>query len=410
MTEATPLLVLASVTAGFAGTWWWGGSTDLLDWATPARVVAAGYLILLGIGAVALSITGEMVGGALLIGCAMLAIAIGTASTTLIRGGRPGPPERTMRIGPWRRWVVIGAAAIGILAATSLALEHGMPLLSDDPQAARMGWTGPRLDAFRWLVPPAALLAFGIALVRRDRRSAAIAGAALVGVAGIEVLAASRALPLELGLAAVLMAVWAGGRIGARRWALILLAGGVVFIGVLFARVGDDGAFASPVDAVRFAIERTVGRVVLIGPRTIEVIVEVFPDEQPYLGGSTYTRWLDRLTGTPPAPSLGSFLFERLFPGEPPGGFASPGVLGEGYANFGPVGALLLMVGLGAVSVGVGEALRRTPAEVVVRVMFALLAVVLVRTYAASLLGSLLAAGAAVAWWLAIAGRRAPET
>jgi hypothetical protein len=173
----------------------------------------------------------------------------------------------------------------------------------------------------------------------------------------------------------------------------------ILFLGVLFARVDPGGSFSGPLDLLEFAINRTVGRVVLIQPRTIELVVATFPEDEPYLLGASYARWLDRVSGQDPRQSLGSWLFERLFPDEPPGGFAAPGVLAEGYANFGPVFALGLMVVLGAGAAWLGGALARAPAEVGVRVLAALLVVVLLRTYAASLNGTLLTAAAAVGWW-----------
>ena len=174
---------------------------------------------------------------------------------------------------------------------------------------------------------------------------------------------------------------------------------------MLFARVAPENAFSGPLDAIAFAVERTVGRVILIGPRTIDAVVTAFPDERPFLGGSSYVRWLGRVTGAEPEPSLGSYLFERLFPDEPPGGFAAPGVLGEAYANFGLVGALGMMVVLGAAAVGVGAILGRAPPEIALRVALALIVVALLRTYAASLLGTLLTVGAAVGWWAVVGWR-----
>jgi hypothetical protein len=395
------LVVTALIAAGSLVAWRAGGPADApLDPTTPVRVLVLGYLVLYGIGSIALAANGEASGGPLLVGGAMVAIGLGAWLVRRVQGP-PVAMAPPVAIGPLRTWVVVALAGAGLVAFAALAIEHGVPLLSGDAQASRAGFAGLRLDLFRWLVPPAALVALGIALVTRRREAMVVAAAALGAVAGLEVLAASRALPLELGVAAVLLAWWAGRRFRLRTWLLIGGAAMVLVLGVLFARIAPQGGFAGPIDMLEFAVNRTVGRIVLIQPRTIDVVVETFPDEQPYLLGSSYVRWLGRFSGEGPQQSLGSWLFEQLFPDEPPGGFAAPGVLAEGYANFGPLFALALMVALGAATVWLGGALARAPAEVAIRVLGALLVVVVLRTYAASLNGTLLTAAAAVAWWVA---------
>jgi hypothetical protein len=259
-------------------------------------------------------------------------------------------------------------------------------------------------DLFRWLVPPATLVAAGIAVTLGSRRSALVGAGAIAAVIALEVLAASRALPFELGVAAVLLVVWAGGRVRLGMWVLVVTAAAVIFLGVLFARVAPEGSFSGPLDAVAFALNRTIGRVVLIQPRTVDAAVEVFPDELPYLAGSSYLRWTSRVAGDEPPAALGTILFAHLFPDEPPGGFAAPGVMAEGYANFGPIFALGLMVVIGAAAAGLGRWLGHAPADVATRVLAALLAVAIIRTYATSLNGFLITCAAALGWWILVAG------
>jgi hypothetical protein len=396
-------LLIAAVTAalvaiGAVTAWRAGGPADRPLDPTASRVVVLGYLVLYGVGAVLLAAAGESTGGALLIGGSFVAIALGIVLTRRVSAPVVAvPPMTTVGV---VRWLPLGLlAVIGLLGAISLAAEFGLPLLTENAQLTRTGWTGPRLDAFRWFVPPAALTLLGIALVTRRRDALAVAGAALAGVLAIEVLAASRALPFELGLAAILLALWAGWRGRLRTWVAVATVAAVIFFGVLFARVAPEGSFSGPLDAAAFAFNRTVGRVVLIGPRTIEAAVTLFPGEQPPLGGDSYLRWLDRLRGEEAQPALGSLLFTRLFPTEPPGGFAAPGVLGEGYANLGTPWALALMVALGAAATALDLALARLRPGVALRVTLAILAVVLLRTYATSLLGTAVTAAAAIGWW-----------
>jgi hypothetical protein len=390
------------VSVGAILTWWAGGRPGTLrEWSTPARVVVGGYLILYGLGAVGLAASGEAARGPLLVGGAFVAMGIGV---WLVRAlaGPAAPMVAGTTVGPIRIGIVLALVAIGLAMYAWLAVDYGIPLLSGDAQHVRLGWGGIRLDLFRWLVPPAALLLVGVAIASRDRNLSIAAGAALAGVVVLEVAAASRALPLELGLAAVLVAVWAGRHVSRRGWFLVVAAAALVFFGVLFARVAPEGGFTGPLDTAAFAVNRTVGRVALIHPRTIEVVVDVFPTEEPYLAGGSYVRWLAYVRGTEPPPPLGSELFERLFPTEPPGGFAAPGLLAEAYANFGPVWALLLMVAVGAFAAWIGRWLSRASPSAATRAFAALIVVATLRTYATSLNGFVLTAGAALGWWILV--------
>ncbi len=396
--------VAVLVVGGSAIAWWAGGPPGRPTyWATPVRLLVLGALILDGLGAVALAASGESTGGALLIGASFVAIGLGASAVRLVTGGATLPMTE-MTVGPVRAVVVAGLAGVGLAMYGLLASRHGIPLLTGDAQSARAGFVGPPWDLFRWLVPPAALVAAGIALTLGSRRWAIAGLGAIGGVIALEVLAASRALPFELGVTALLLVVWAGRRLRLGVWALVVTAAAVIFLGVLFARVAPEGSFSGPLDAVAFALNRTVGRVILIQPRTVDAAVDVFPDQLPHLGGSSYLRWTSRLTGEEPPAALGTILFAHLFPGEPPGGFAAPGLLAEGYANFGPIFALGLMVVVGGAAAGLGRWLGHAPADVATRVLAALLAVAIMRTYATSLNGFLITCGAALGWWILVAG------
>jgi hypothetical protein len=394
---------IAMILAGFVVTWRLGGPPARpADPATPVRLLVLGLVVLDGAGAVALAAAGESVGGSLLVAASFPAIALGVLVVDRL-AGRPSPLEWPMTVGRSRLALAGLIAVLGLVAYGSIAVAHGIPLLTRDPQDTRLAFGGLVFDAFRWLVPPGAIVAIALAVARPSRSTWLVAAAGTSAVAALEVMAASRALPFELGVAALLIVLWAGRRFSARVWIAVALAAATLFLGVLFARMAPGAGFRDPVDAANFAVDRTIGRVVLIQPRTVEVIVATFPDDEDYLFGSTYVRWLAPLTGAERPPSLGSQLFEELFPGEPPGGFAAPGLLGEGYANFGLVGALGLMVALGALAAALGVMIPRWPADPATRTLAALLTVAILRTYATSLNGFLLTAGAAVGWWLLVA-------
>ena len=48
--------------------------------------------------------------------------------------------------------------------------------------------------------------------------------------------------------------------------------------------------------------------------------------------------------GRPDIPNLGYWVYPRLFPGQEPPGYAAPGILGEAWANFGPLGLVLFLL------------------------------------------------------------------
>jgi hypothetical protein len=398
-------IVAALVIGGGALAWRAGGPQDRpLDPATPARLVVLVYVVMYGVGAVVLAATGEATVGPFVTGGAFIAIGAGAWLGRRLLGPVSGSVAG-VEVGPIRPIVIVLLAGLGLVAFGSLAMQFGLPLISADPQAARTGYGGFRLDMFRWLVPPAALVALGVALARPSRMAWAVAATSLALVAGLEVLAASRALPFELGIAAVLIVLWAGRRPTARHWLLLGLAAAVLFLGVQFARIGNEGGFSGALDAAGFGVRRTVDRVLLVHPRTIDLVVRTFPGEQPFMAGGTYVRWLSPLTGSEPAPALGTTLFQALFPGEPGGGFAAPGLLGEAWANGGPLLAAVLMIALGFAAVGLSRVADGLSAGAVDRTLAAVLAVALARTYAASLNGFLLTAAVTVAWWLCAGGR-----
>ncbi len=391
---------------GAALAWRAGGPTigsDAPDWTSPARLTVLAYLLFHAAGSLLLLTTSASVGaGPLLAGGAIMAFGVGAFIARQL-------------LGPDRRWpapIKSGfdtrgtavLAAVGLVAVGVLIAEHGLPLLERDPQASRAGFAGPLFDAFRWLAPPAAVLVFARSWTHGDRRDRIVGLAGLAAVAGLEILLGSRALPFELAAAALLVAWWAGRRPGARVWVALGALGVVVFVGVLLVRAGPDGGYRGPAEAAAFAARRTIDRVILIHPRTLELVASEIPTREPYFGGSTYVRRLSVLLGAPERPSLGYWLYERLFPGET-GGFAAPGVAGEAWANGGPIWTGLLMGALGALAIWLGRILSRLPGGPADRVFAALVTVALARTYATSLNGFLLTLLAAAAWWLVASGR-----
>ncbi|HEX5015811.1 MAG TPA: hypothetical protein VFV72_16825 [Candidatus Limnocylindrales bacterium] len=403
----TLLAVVGLAAVGAALGWWAGGTfatrSERLDPTSPVRAAVVAFVLLHVVGSVALLVSGESGGpGPLLASGALAAFGAGAAGLRLWLGP-PGAigPRRTDGLS---RAGLAGMAVIGLIAVGALVWQFGVPLLSPDPVLSRAGFSGLALDLFRWFVPSAAVALAALAVASRSRRDTRLAAAVVAGVAGLEILFASRALPAELALEVLLVGFWAGARVSRRAW-LVLAAGALaVFVGVQLIRVAPQGLYGNAAEAVEFAARRTVDRVLLIHPRTLEVIATTIPDEEPYFGGSTYVRRIAVILGQEERPSLGFWLYERLFPGET-GGFAAPSVAGEAWANGGPLLVGVVMAALGAFAAWLGRALRRLPGGPVDRAFAAVVVVAVARTYATSLNGLLLTLVVSTGWWLIASGR-----
>ncbi len=403
-----PLLGLIALSVGGAALAWWAGGrwatrSEALDPTTPLRAAVLAFISFCVVGSFVILVTGHSDGaGPLLAGGALVSLGVGGALARRLLGQDPPmPPPRADGLS------VVGLvllAGVGLVAIVYLIGNHGIPLLAADAQGSRQGFAGPVFDLFRWLVPPAALAAFALAVATGTRREAWIAAVAFVAVAGVEVLLASRALPFELAIGALLIAFWAGRLPSKRMWVALGAAGLIMFVGVQLVRVGPAGSFEGAADAAAFAVRRTVDRVLLIHPRTLEVVVTTIPAAEPYFGGSTYVRRLAPFLGLDDRPTLGYWIYERLFPGQP-GGFAAPGVPGEAWANGGPLLAAAMMAALGGFAVWLSRVLSRLPGGPVDRAFAAVAVVAVARTYATSLNGFLLTMAVTAGWWFIASGR-----
>lgn len=373
------------------------------DPTTPVRAFIVAYVALYGVGSVLLLIGGESRGaGPILVVTGILAFAVGVWLAASV-AGKVDPMPHGLSSGRPSIPVIAGLALVGFVAFASMAAEFGIPLLARDPQVSRAGFVGLQFDAFRWLVPPAGILLFGLALHDGGRsRRLTLAAAGMIGATLLLLVAiASRALVFEFALALLLVFAWTGRRLPIRAYASITAAGLVLFVGIQLGRVGPDESFSGPTDVGQFVVTRTVNRVVLIHPRTLEVVAARIPAEEPYFGLSSYVRRLSVLAGEPARPSLGYWIYERLFPGQP-GGFAAPGILGEAWANGGPVWSMVVMTLFGAAAHVAGRFVARLPDGAADRAFAALVVLAIARAYATSLNGTILTLIVTAAWWLLV--------
>ena len=99
------------------------------------------------------------------------------------------------------------------------------------------------------------------------------------------------------------------------------------------------GPTTRPGRELAFAAERTVNRIVLIQPRTLDALQAAIPAEEPFFNGLTWLRRLGPLLRRrDDIPNLGYWIYPRLFPDQVTPGYAAPGLLGEAWANFGWLG------------------------------------------------------------------------
>ncbi len=274
----------------------------------------------------------------------------------------------------------------------------GLPALADDITGARSELTGLTVQELRVAFPA---LALGLLLTAAGRPRAwqAASYAAIVGLLVFDLALASRYLGAEL-VAVLLVGVGlAGWRLPWRWLATVAVIGIVAFGGIQVLRAYDQAAGRE----LAFAVERTVNRVILIQPRTLEALQDVIPDEQPYFGGLTWARRLGPMLGRPDIPNLGYWIYPRVFPGQDPPGYLAPGIIGEAWANLGPAGlALFGLLGVGIERLGAVLARRRRGTGDIIA--GALAVVFVARTHALGVNGLAVLLVLVIAWRLLAAG------
>jgi hypothetical protein len=114
-------------------------------------------------------------------------------------------------------------------------------------------------------------------------------------------------------------------------------------------------------------------------------------------------RRLGPALGRPDIPNLGYWVYPRIFPGQVPPGYAAPGLIGEAWANFGPLGlALFALLGVTAERLGAFLARRRHATGDLIAGTLAV--VFLARTHALGLNGLAFLLVLVVVWRVVAAG------
>ncbi len=360
------------------------------------------HAVFFGIGSVRLAID-DRTGPALYVAGCTLALALGVAISDRVARRRAGPAHPATDIpdsdgqldaGHWRPVVAIGLAVLGLVLILPTIARVGLPALADDITGARSELTGLTVQELRVAFPA---LALGLVLTAAGRpRAWRLASyATIVALLAFEIALASRYLAAEL-VAVLLVGVGlAGWRLPWRWLATAAVVGVLAFGGIQILRAYEQAAGRE----LAFAVERTINRVILIQPRTLEALQDVIPDEQPYFGGLTWARRLGPLVGRDDIPNLGYWIYPRVFPAQDPPGYLAPGIVGEAWANFGPAGlGLFALLGVGIERLGALLARRRHGTGDIIA--GALLVVFVARTHALGVNGLAVLIALVVAWRL----------
>ena len=384
----------------------------------PALAWLALHGVFFGVGSVVLVVDGGVAPGvAWYVAGATVATATGVfvsdrlAAVRLVAAGGPGEPAPLRSApplggasepAPVRPAVVVGLLGIAFAILAPTLLAAGIPLLSDDPTAARTDLAGLVVQPIRVALPATAVVALLAAVRRPSRRRVAAAAIGIAASLVFTLLLASRFPAAELTATLVVAWMLAGHRVPGRAIVALAIVGSLAFAGIQLIRAPELAAGRE----VAFAIERTASRILLVQPRTLDALQHAIPAETPYFGGLTWLRRLGPAIGRPDVPNLGYWIYPRIFPDQTDpavAGYAAPGLIGEAWANFGLAG-LLLFLGLGVSLERLAAllALRRTGSADVVAGSLAIL--FLARTHALGLNGVALLLALTLGWRLVSAG------
>ncbi len=374
-----------------------------LGWWHPAIAWIALELVFFGVGSAILAAVEGRWEAAIYSGAAVLTFGLSVAASNRLAvrraAGLPNSGEGTVEPpSAIRPAVVIALAIVGVTALLPTIAAVGIPFLAGDITGARSEVGGIQLQLLRVALPAAVIVAV-IRAIRSDTRRARTIALLAFGIAvGAELALASRYLSAELVAAVVLGVAFAGRSIPARALAAIGLVGAVLFVSVGILRAYDQAAGRE----LDFAVGRTVNRILLIEPRTLDALQARIPAEEPFFGGLTWLRRLGPLFGREDIPNLGYWIYPRLFPDQATAGYAAPGLVGEAWANFGWLG-LAIFAALGVLAERLGAliaARRRDTADIVAA---ALATLFLARTHALGLNGLLILVVLVAAWRLLVA-------
>jgi hypothetical protein len=369
----------------------------------PAVAWIALEIVFFGIGSAVIATVDGRAGPALYVGGGILLFAVAVAASDRLASRRSATTPRSdppagEPASPIRPPLVIALALVGVAALLPTLISVGIPFLTKDITGSRSEIGGLDLQVLRVTLPAAVLVAVIGAVRDRTPRARLIAIVAFVLAVAAEVALASRYLSVELVAALVIALAIAGRPIPARGLAVIGLIAAVLFVSVGILRAYDQAAGRE----LDFAVERSVNRILLIQPRTLDALQATIPSEQPFFDGLTWVRRLAPLVGRQDVPNLGYWIYPRMFPDQVTPGYAAPGLAGEAWANFGWFGLVLFAL-LGVVVERLGALVARRRRETADVVAAALATLFVARTHALGVDGVAVVLALVVAWRLLVA-------
>lgn len=378
----------------------------------PAVVWLGLEAVFFGVGSLALALGEQRPGPAIYLGACVLATAVGVRLVHRFgpfAAGPIPPPDPPARPGTEtgrRRWVpaILATLAVGLFVPTFI--DTGLPLFSSDATLARTALVGLPIQFVRVSIPALAAVLLLESLAGRPAFGQRAVTWLLIGALVAFMLSlASRYLVIELVAGVVLAWLLTGRPIPFRTAAVAGLIGLVGFVAVGVLRAPDD--FASGMGSV--ATQRTISRIFLVQPRTLDAIMTAIPTEEPYFLGLTWLRRVGPLVGRDDIPNLGYWIYPKVVEeAQEVAGYAAPGLIGEAWANFGPAGAAFFLL-LGTFMEGLAAWLAGHRARVVDVAAGSLAILFVARTHALGLLGLTLLLALVLGWWL-LAGARAHRT
>ena len=381
----------------------------------PAFIWLALEAVFFGVGSLALALGEGRPGPAFYLGACVAATTLGVvlanrvgpfASSGDPPPELPEPPERPRAEPGPRRWVpaILAIGAVALLLPT--ILEAGLPLFSSDATTARAGLVGLPVQFIRVAIPGLAAVLLLEALAGRPAFGHRVGTWLLIGALTVFMVSlASRYLVIELLATLALAWLLTGRGIDLRVGAVVVLIGLAGFIAIGVLRAPRD--FATDTGVV--ASQRTISRLFLVQPRTLDALQATIPAEQPYFLGLTWFRRLGPLVGRDDIPNLGYWIYPKVVDApQAVAGYAAPGLIGEAWANFGPAGVGLFLV-LGIALEGLAAWLASHRVAVVDIASGSLGVLFIARTHALGLLGLGVLLVLVLAWRL-LAGARVHRT
>lgn len=378
----------------------------------PAVVWLGLEAVFFGVGSLALALGEDRPASATYLGSCVLAAAIGVRLAhrfgPFAAGPEPpgDPPARPEPEAGRRRWVpaILAALAVGLLIPT--IVDTGLPLLASDATVARSALVGLPIQFVRVTIPALAAVLLLESIAGRPAFGRRALTWVLIGVLAAFMLGmASRYLVIELVAGLVLAWLLTGRPIPVRTAAIAALVGLTGFVAVGVLRAPND--FATGTGTV--ATQRTISRIFLVQPRTLDALMATIPAEEPHFLGLTWFRRVGPLVGRDDIPNLGYWIYPKVVAEtQDVAGYAAPGFIGEAWANFGPAGLVLfLLLGVGLEGLAAWVAGHR--ARVVDIAAGSLAILFAARTHALGLLGLAVLLGLIFGWRL-LAGARLHRT